>query len=115
MYSYICMGFLFGLMKLSLSSIKGLVFGIMRGMRLFMFLVFLTGLAIGVAVVLLLQKPNRGEVKGKLIRQDADVLRVEMPDGGTRDVRLLFKEGANLELKGHLSGNLLEVKEIEAR
>lgn len=80
-----------------------------------MFLVFLTGLAIGVAVVLLLQKPNRGEIKGKVVSQDADILRVEMPDGGTRDLRMLFREGARVELKGNLSGNLLDIKEIEVR
>lgn len=102
------MGFVFGLLK-------GLVFGIMRGMRLFIFLIFLTGLALGVAVVLLLQKPNRGEVKGKIVRQDADVLRVEMESGGTQDVRMLFREGAKIELKGNLSGNLLDIKEIEVR
>ena len=80
-----------------------------------MFLVFLTGLALGVAVVLLLQKPNRGEIKGKVVLQDADILRVEMDSGGTRDVRLLFREGAKVELKGNLSGNLLDIKEIEVR
>ncbi len=102
------MGFAFGLFK-------GLMFGIMRGMRLFMFLIFLTGLALGVAVVLLLQKPNRGEIKGKVVSQDADVLRVEMDSGGTQDVRMLFREGAKVELKGNLSGNLLDIKEIEVR
>lgn len=109
------MGFVFGLIKLSLSSIKGLVFGIMHGVRLFIFLVFLVGLALGIAIVLLIKNPNKGEIKGKLIRQDADILKVEMPDGGTRDVRMLFREGARVELKGNLSGNLLEVKEIEVR
>lgn len=102
------MGFIFGLLK-------GIIFGFAKGIRLFIFLVFLVGLALGVAVVLLIKSPNKGEIKGKLIRQDADILKVEMIDGATRDVRLLFREGATVELKGNLSGNLLEVKEIEVR
>lgn len=102
------MGFVFGLFK-------GLIFGFANGIKLFLILIFLTGLALGLALVLLLQRPNRGEIEGKVVRQDADVLQIEMMDGGTRDVRLLFREGAKIELEGNLSGNLIDVKEIEVR